>query len=117
MRDTTLKRKKKAIDTTDLEHQAAGLLKQGHSLVAKWCSIAHVEAVDRWKRFPSLHRSDPRSAELARLNKEHRQLKKRLRPGMPNDRRRSIQTQLDDIMVNAMNLLEGTESGGQAQEA
>jgi hypothetical protein len=109
VRCTMRKRKKNALDIAHLEQRAVELLEQGRLLVGKWCSLAHIESVDSWKRFPRLHCSDPRAVELAQLGKIHRQLKKRLQPGMPTDRRCSIQTRVDAITGQAMDLLEGRQ--------
>jgi hypothetical protein len=103
---TTHKRTQRGSDNKDLEPRAAALMAQARALVDQCCRTVHAQAVTRRKRFPTLPSSDPRSQALAKFCQEHRKLKNRMKGVMPDDRRRDLQSQIEEIMSQAASLLE-----------
>ena len=103
---TTHKRTQRGSDIKDLEPTAAALMAQARALVDQCCMTAHARAATRWKRFPTLPSSDPRSPALAKLCQEHRKLKNRVKGVMPDDSRHALETQIKEVMNQAASLLE-----------
>jgi len=103
---TTHKRTQRGSDSKELEARVAVLMAQARELVDQCCRTVHAQAVTRRKRFPTLPSSDPRSQALANLCQEHRKLKNRMKGVMPDDRRRDLQSQIEEIMNQAASLLE-----------
>ena len=105
---TTHKRIQRGSDIKDLEPRVTVLMAQARELVDQSCMTAHAMAATRWKRFPTLPSSDPRSQALAKLCQEHRKLKKCVKGAMPDDSRHALENQIKEVVNQTASLLEST---------
>jgi hypothetical protein len=90
-----------------LEAKASELLRQARDLVVSCCTKACADKIDCSGRFPTVARSDPRSARMRELHAEYRRLKDLARRATMDERRKSLQLRIDAVVNQAETLSEG----------